>query len=378
MKKLGLQWKIILLFSFAVLGVLFVVYVRKESKKEVGVAELTEVVDDVITPKPTEPAVTITPIEIVDNEGKAKSMLTGLYIEEEHVNKRPFAIMLNNLKLASPQSGTSDAAILYEALVEGGITRFMAIYDSIDEASKAAERLGSVRSARHYFVSFAEEYDAIFIHYGETTYATKKMKSLGTDHIAGTTGIGENAFYRDSSIKSPHNVFATKKGINSVVDRLGFRTEYEEGYESHFSFYDEDTMLSSGDKVNKLTLGFSSYTSPYFIYNENDGVYERYQFGSAHVDANTKETLSYKNILIQFVKEWDIDSNGYQTMELSDTSGEGYYITNGSKVPITWKKNESTGFMRYYDANGNELTINPGKTYIAVFPNSRTEKVVFE
>ena len=88
--------------------------------------------------------------------------------------------------------------------------------------------------------------------------------------------------------------------------------------------------------------------------------------------------LSYKNLIVQFVKEWNIDKNGYQTMDIEDASGEGYYFTNGSYVPIQWKKNESTRFMRYYTQSGEELTINPGTTYIAVFPDNRISNVVIE
>ena len=104
---------------------------------------------------------------------------------EEVGNRRPYAVMLNNHEIASPQSGTSEASILYEAIVEGGITRLMGVYEQF-----STERIGSVRSARHYFVSFADEYDAIFVHFGETKYATAKIKELGIDNLSGLTGIG--------------------------------------------------------------------------------------------------------------------------------------------------------------------------------------------
>lgn len=343
-------------------------------------------------------------------------MLTGEWIPEETVELRPFAVMLNNIKVASPQSGIGQADIVYEALTEAGITRFLAIYSKIEEGSPAAERLGSVRSARHYFVSFADEYDAIFVHFGETTYAKKKMAALGIDHITGMYGVGVSSFYRDKSIKAPHNAFASLEGIERAVNRAGFRTEYEEGYEAHFRFYREDTDILAADadeagtglddgagsqagagsaaepgtgtgadseegpapQISRLTLGFSAYTSPYFIYHPEDKLYYRYQFGSEHIDYNTGEALAFKNIIIQFVKEWNIDKNGYQTMEIEKAEGKGYYITNGSIQEITWKKDESRRFMRYYAEDGEELTINPGKTYIAVFPNNRTEYVVAE
>ncbi len=310
--------------------------------------------------------------------GKKQSMLTGEWIPEETVEKRPYAVMLNNIKVASPQSGVADAEILYEILTEAGITRLMGIYDSIAPESSTAERLGSVRSARHYFVSIADEYDAIFVHFGETTYATKKMKTLGIDHITGMYGSGVSSFYRDKTIKAPHNAFASLTGIEKGIKNGKIRTEYEDGYEGHFKFYKEDTVLTDAALATKVTLGFSSYTTPYFIYDETQKLYQRYQFGEAHTDYNTGEQLAYKNMIVQFVKEWNIDKNGYQTMEIEEAEGKGYYITNGGMIPITWKKSESNRWMRYFTEDGEELVINPGNTYIAVFPNHRSDKFVAE
>lgn len=363
--------KYVLLVSFIVLGIFVVIYATKKDKSNENNLDIS------VTPMPTATS-TPTPLPVEDHTGEAKSKLTGLWISEEEAMKRPYAIMLNNIKIASPQSGTSDASILYEALTEGGITRLMGIYENIDAESLTAKRIGSVRSARHYYASFADEYDAIFIHFGKTTYANKKMQKLGIDHLDGNMGIGANAFYRDKAIKAPHNAFASLEGLEAAIEKAGFRTTYEDGEKGHFTFYDEDTKLTFDTVVNKVTLNFSTSAKPYLIYNESNGLYERYQFEKEHVDANTNEILTYKNIIVQFVKEWNIDKNGYQTMDIENAEGEGFYITNGAAIPIRWTKNESTGFMRYYNMDKSELTINPGKTYIAVFPNSKTKDVVFE
>lgn len=323
------------------------------------------------TPTPT-PSPTPTP-EPENHDGEVKSKLTGLWVPEEIGNKRPYAIMFNNLKLAYPQSGTIEASILYEALAEGGITRLMGIFEDLNES-----RIGSIRSARHYFVSFADEYDAIYVHYGETTYATKKIKALKINNLSGLTGIESTVFYRDKSIKAPHNAFATKSGILKGAEIKGYKLEYDEDYESHFSFYDKDTDVSTDVKVEKITLQYSNYASPYFIYNVEDKKYYRYAYNTKHIDPNSSEQLSFKNIIVQFVKEWDIDKNDYQTMDLENASGKGYYITNGNKIEITWKKNEKTRIMRYYDKDGNVLSMNPGKTFISIFPDDRIGDVVLK
>lgn len=328
-----------------------------------------------VTPIPTPIATpTVDPL----TQGLTRSKLTGEWVPEEVANQRPYAVMLNNIVYANPQSGTSDADILYEALVEGGITRLMGIYEGIDPTSLTASRLGSVRSARHYFVSFADEYDAIYVHYGQTSYAIRKIKELGIDTISGMAGVGVNSFYRDKSIKAPHNAFTSLAGLESARKKGKYRTTYDEGYEAHYSFYEEDTDLDTMNTVSKITIKFSKQITPVFTYDKEVKEYLRFQYNGEHIDYNTKQQLSYKNVIVQFVKEWDIDKNGYQTMELDNATGEGYYITNGKVMNITWEKDESTRIMRYYDENGDELTMNPGKTYIAIFPNNRVKDVVIE
>ncbi len=357
--------------KYAIIIIILIVIVSAAGCKKKGQTEGLPDGTPTDTPTPTGTP-TVTPsVEPENHDGEAKSKLTGLWVAEEISGKRPYAIMFNNIKLASPQSGTAEAGILYEALAEGGITRLMGIFEELNES-----RIGSVRSARHYFVSIADEYDAIFVHYGETTYATKKISALGIDNLSGLTGIGETVFYRDKSIRAPHNAFASKEGILKGTEMKGYETDYPENYEAHFTFYEEDTDLNSDQKAEKVTLKFSGSASPYFIYDNEDKVYGRFQFNTEHTDYNTGKQLTFKNIIVQFVKEWNIDKNGYQTMDIENAQGKGYYITNGKKTDITWSKNESNRKMRYYDAQGRELTVNPGKTYIALFPDNRTGDVV--
>lgn len=307
------------------------------------------------------------------HEGEMISFLTGLWVPVEVGTKRPLAIQFSNFTTVSDQWGISQADIVYEALVEGGITRLLGIGENY-----SGERLGSVRSARHYFASFADEYDAIYIHYGKTKYAKSKLKELGLDNLDGETSIGNTVFYRDKTMKAPHNAFASIDRINEGITKKKYRRDYQEDYKPHFSFYKEDTDIVSNTAARTVTIKFSSQYKPWFEYNPQEKLYYGFQFKTTHKDANTGKQLSFKNIIVQFVKEWNIDKNGYQTMDLENASGTGYYITNSKAVEITWKKNEKNRFMRYYDAAGNELTINPGKTYIAVFPVKRTKDVIFE
>lgn len=308
-----------------------------------------------------------------NHEGDMRSFLSGLWVSNEIGRKRPYAFQFSNFKAVSNQWGIGQAEIVYEAMVEGGITRLLGIGEQY-----SGDRIGSARSSRHYFASFADEYDAIYIHYGKTKYAKAKLKELGINNLDGETGIGTTVFYRDNTIKAPHNAFASLEGILAGIKEKGYETQYDEGYQPHYTFYGEDTNLTSGTVAGKITINFSSYIAPYLEYNAADKLYYRFQFGAIHKDSLTGKQLAFKNIIVQFVKEWDIDKNDYQTMDLEDASGTGYYITNGKKISITWKKKEATSWTRYYNEAGEELTINPGKTYIAVFPNNRRDNVVIE
>lgn len=280
------------------LTILFVVLAGCGGKKKDGVE----------VPTPT-PQTTVAPTPVATqkdtHEGMVRSRLTNDWVPEEKGNHRPYAIMLSNIKAASPQSGISQASIVYECLVEGGITRLMGIFEDFN-----SEKIGSVRSARHYYASIADEYDAIFVHYGESKYTEAKLQELGVDNLSGLTSIGSTVFYRDKNIKAPHNAFASYNGIIKGTEKLKYRTDYRDNYTKHYNFYEEDTTLSSETAANKVTLGFSKSYSPYFVYDEQNKLYERFQFGKEHIDCATKEQLAFKNILIQFVSESTMDDKG--------------------------------------------------------------------
>lgn len=359
-------------YIFMILLLVFLMAGCKKDKEDNKVIQDLDESMDKATPIPTlTPVPTIAPL-VENHDGEMRSTLTGLWVPVEIGNKRPYAIQFNNFKAVRNQWGVGEADIVYEALVEGGITRLLAIGENF-----TSDRIGSVRSARHYYVSFADEYDAIYIHFGKTKYAVTKIKELGIDNLDGETGIGTTVFYRDNSIKAPNNAFTSRDKILEGIKSKGYESEHGEDFEPHYSFYEEDTDLLNGTECNKVSIKYP-YNKPYFTYNSEDKFYYRYQFGEIHKDSNTGEQLKFKNIIIQFVKEWDIDKNDYQTMDINDAKGSGYYISNGQAVPITWQKNEKQKWMRYFDVSGEELKINPGKTYIAIYPSNQTKDVVFE
>lgn len=330
-----------------------------ETQNENGQAEVTQEA----APTPTQDP----------HAGMVRSKLTGEWVKPSVAKKRPYAVMINNIEYAFlRQKGTSKADILYEALAEGGITRMLAVYEDVT----GVEKIGSVRSARHYYVQFAQEWDAIFCHFGHTKYAVSKMDALGTNNLSGLSAIGGVVYARDSGIAAPHNVYTSGAKLKKGAKKLKYSTtKNESAMAEHFQFYEEDTDLSSGKKAKNITIPFSAYSTCQMKYDTQKKVYRKYEYGKKQMDIQYKKQLKFKNVIIQLVDESNIDSNGYQTMGLKNASGNGYYYTNGKRMKITWKRRESSNTMAYYDESGNVLTVNPGKTYIAVYPKSRSKLI---
>lgn len=367
--KLSSKYKLLLgviTLAVAMIVLVFIFIVMpnftQQSREEKKVVKKLEIVED----EEEVPLATIDP-----HKGMVKSMYTGTWIREELQYNRPYAIMFNNIKAASPQSGTSYADIMYEAVVEGGITRMMGIYTRFPK-----EKIGSIRSARPYFVSIAKEYDAIYIHMGGSNEAKSKIASLEVADLDGIKASGAGVIYRDSSVRAPHNAFTNSKRILGTVQQKGFRTTYEGKENNHFEFHDEFTDILGGSLCNKVSIFFTSYTQPYFVYNDKSKTYLRYQFGRSHIDRNTGKQLAYTNIIIQYVNEWTADSAGRQAMDIYESAGKGLYISGGKYEEITWTRSESRLTMQYKDATGNLLTINPGRTYIALVPRENKTRTI--
>lgn len=328
------------------------------------------------TPEPA-PTPEITPVPTKDpNEGKVKSALTGEYISKKRAKQRPFAVIINNIEYANQhQEGTSQIDVLYEALAEGGITRMLGVF----QGTEKIKRLGSVRSARHYFVSFASEWNAIFCHFGQTSYAISKIEELGVNNLSGLSAIGGVVYKRDYSVKAPHNVYTSGEKMLQGAKKLGYSTKFnEEKMAKHFDFQEEDTELPAGEETTYVHLPFSDYSTCYLKYDKEAKEYKKYEYKTKHKDHKNDKQLSFKNVIIQLVKEKNIDRNGYQHLYLHKRKGTGYYITDGGRMQIEWRKNEEKGTMCYYDMDGNVLRINPGKTYIAAYPTSRKGLLSFE
>lgn len=316
-----------------------------------------------------------------------RSFLTGKLVPESIGRQKAISVMFNNIEAALPQSGIANAEVVYEAPVEGGITRLMGILEDYQDV----ERIGSVRSSREYFVYLAREFNSMYLHYGQAVYALPLLQLDTTMNISGLdepgSGVCEAAYYRSDDFPAPHNVFTNYDLIQSAIDYLGYSREYSEEYlaTGHYRFAADDApvTLDSGVDAGVVSPGYE-YNDAYFLYDAETGKYTRYQYDDVQIDKMTGNPLKYDNIIFQYCQWEALDENGYIGIDLL-SGGSGKYITRGKAIDVTWSKNnvnpdepyanENFGVTHYYDADGNEITLNQGKTWVCIILDSSSDAV---
>ena len=287
-----------------------------------------------------------------------------LQIVDSDSTSRPYAVMINNISVARPlQSGLQDAYIMYEIIVEGGITRYLALF-----MDQNTERIGSIRSARHYFLDYALENDAIYVHHGQSPQAQSDFSTLNIDRIVvdnSKTG------WRDKSLKvsSEHTLFTSIAKLNSGLGKL--RTTRNNDLLLNYSVDEIDMASLNGASVaNNIDIVYSNSSKTSYTYDEENGYYLRSVNGTAHTDYVTKSQYHFKNIITYQVKNTtlnDGENKGRQNIE-NIGSGTGYFISGGYSVPIKWVKESRSSQTKYYYTNGDELKVNDGNTFIQIQP----------
>lgn len=312
-----------------------------------------------------------TQANVHNHEGQAINPLTGLYISEEAAKRRPIGIMINNLKAALPQSGIGQADIMYETLVEGGICRLFAVFQDFD-----AKKIGPLRSSRHYYLDFAFDLDAIYVHYGWSPQAEDAINKLGAPNLNGLSYLDSIMCFQDTNRVRPHSTYTSYDGLMAAWDTVGYDKEMPEDMSHEFSFSDEEYTPQGDAFADSVILPFSYYQTSRFEFDKKTGLYKRFQFDQPQIDVETNEQLTFKNIIIQFADIWAIPGDTYGRLDMTLIgSGNGYFISNGKSIPITWEKTSHYKPTKFYLEDGSELLLNKGKTWISIFPNNRKEKI---
>ncbi len=279
---------------------------------------------------------------------------------------RPIAVMIDNdNEQARPQAGLEEAYLIYELVVEGGATRFMALFKNAD-----TEKIGPVRSSRHYFLDYVLENDAIYTHYGWSPKAQSDIPALGVNNINGVIAGDGNIFWRDREFTSGwHSAYTSIEKIKDRAAQKKYKSETQQ--KTALEYSKEYLDMQTESVANDIKLTYSGKYNTGYTYDAETKLYEKSINGNPH-EMQSGETVKVRNIIIQLIGD-SAFGDGSDRRNINTTgSGKGYYITDGYCKSITWSKSSRDGQTSYKDEEGNTLVINPGKTFINIIsPNAK-------
>lgn len=295
---------------------------------------------------------------------------TGETVKEDISNRRPYAVMINNIDVAQPQCGVSKASVIFEVPVEGYITRMMALFSDISDAGK----IGSIRSARPCYVSLCRAYDCIFVHAGGSNKAYNDLWNNDIDRMDGVRGGSDAAyFYRDPNRMAygiEHSMFIDAEDVQKVTDMMDYRTTLAEDYPGVNQQFSEDAVPKQGSSAKYIDIDFRGGKHSKLTL-ENSGLYSMDQYGDDYIDDNTGEEVLFKNVLILRAEMWD----GYDSPEATTPrvymtltgEGMGYFACGGKVENIYWtRENEDSPFRYFLDeAHTKPLSLGVGTSYVA-------------
>jgi hypothetical protein len=304
--------------------------------------------------------------------GLTANPLDGTQAEKTLANRHPLAIIVENHPGARPQIGLDKASIIYEAITEGGITRFMAIY-----GPRNADKVGPVRSLRTFFLDWAHEYNAFLAHVGGNIDALDRVPTENVFDLD-QFGLGEKAYWRE-----PQAGKAVEHTMYTSIDLL-YDAAGSKGYPMKADFEPFDFLSSenvSSDNVTKITIDFSSpsYLVSY-TYDPANQNYQRSMAGLLHKDRATGNVLTPTNIIIQAVERQAGTTRINEDSWTFTTVGQGkaYVFYGGKKINATWEKEDLLSRTKFYDENNREIKFLPGQFWYEIVPPDVFDKVKIE
>lgn len=312
------------------------------------------------TPTPT-PSPTRTPTA-TPTPAPWRTKLSGEITDAASVDRRPIAVMIDNFPDAIPQYGLSKASVVFEVLAEGGLTRFMPVFETSD-----LEQIGPVRSARLYYVDWSRSYGALLVHAGGSPAAMDLFEADPSIPHLNLLYVGWPSWRDEENRYAPHNLFTS----GALMEQ--FMEEWEIPRESAYDgFVHKDEAPKTGrPRSSTIEMVFSPLFSEgvRWEYDRDTNCYLRYQWGDPHIDALTGEQLRAKNVVVIFTPQWVIPGDDAGRMEVQTTgTGESVLFQDGESVKGTWEKASIEEPLRLYDAAGKPMALNPGVTWIAVLP----------
>lgn len=325
--------------------------------------------------------------EEVAPEHSYRSELTNEWIDEDLKDQRPIAVMVDNEKTALPHYGLTEADVVYEIMnstLNDRITRFMALVKDWESITQ----FGSVRSVRPTNFMLAAEWNAVLCHDGGPFFIDTWVAKDYTNNFSGGFARFSNGKATEFTEYITYDKYTnsnkgkTYDGLKQRFANSNYTTTYNQYYEGpHFQFAsDEQTFSdrSDADTATVVELPFPHNKST-LKYNESTGTYDYYEYGAAHLDPlHDSAQLTFKNVILQNTTFSEL-GEGYLIYNAIDSGRDGYYITNGQAIEVTWTKSGESDITVYYDKKtGKEIELNTGKTYISLIPSDSWSDLVIK
>lgn len=309
------------------------------------------------------------PVTAVDTKQKrdakpttVSSVLSGLPVDPV-VNQKPVtAVMIENSPQARPQAGLGQASVVFEAIAEGGITRFLALFQDT-----SPENIGPIRSARPYYAQWALGFDAAYAHVGGSPKALANIKEWGVKDLDQFHNAG--AYHRIGSRPAPHNVYTSMSKLNQLENSKGYNTSKFKGFARK---KDAPSKTPDARGIN-INISNPTYNVRY-DYNAATNSYNRSQGGGTHTDANTNTQISPK-VVVALVMPYSLEADGYHSVYNTLGSGTVFIFQDGKVTTGQWHKADNKSQFKFTDANGKTIKLNPGQTWLTAV--GATNKVTY-
>lgn len=296
--------------------------------------------------------------------------LTGEVTDKDYSKTRPIAVMIENNRWDDGtmmlQAGISQAAIVYEMMVES-ITRSMAVFMDLEDVGE----IGSIRSARSYFVSAALAYDAIYVHCGASN-AGKEVAYTYTQYLVDkddlNLGTEQNSYRRmDAPWYGTYHALCTSgELLTKYMEQTGTRMEHNTDNFDYGLHFTENAAPTDGAAAKNVHLVFCAAKTTDFTYDADKNGYTSVQWNSSYNDRNTEEPAVFQNVLVLCSDvQVGIDEKNHSAVSTVDFQGTGYFCNGGYYEPITWSRGAYNTPFHYYRADGSELELGVGHTYVA-------------
>jgi len=304
--------------------------------------------------KPTKKVVSTQTKAVVVAPTTVASPLTGVQVAPALAKRATVGVMIENSPDARPQSGLMEAGVVYEAVAEGGITRFLALFQETNPAS-----VGPIRSSRPYYLDWLLPFDASYAHVGGSPEALQQIKDLHVKDL--DQFVNGSSYDRITTRYAPHNVYTSIDRLYSLAQSKGYTTSTFTGFARKTK---ESPVATPTAKTVDFTISGPLFNAHY-DYDATTNSYLRSEGGKPHMDLTSGKQLAPK-VVIGLVVPSTLEADGTHSSYATTGSGTMYVFQDGTVTQGTWKKDSRTAQFTFTDSTGQTLKLNPGQTWISV------------